>query len=229
MLADPRRTLLPVHVTLGPDGRPRCPWATADPEYRRYHDEEWGVPLHGDRALFEKLCLEGFQSGLSWILVLRRREAFREVFEGFEPERVAAFTDGDVERLLGDARIIRNRSKIEAAIGNARALLALEEREGPDALDRLVWSAAEPPRPDGSRPAETTELPASTPASKALSAALRKEGFRFVGPVTVYALLQSAGVVDDHLQGCWRALEPGAEPISRLRRDASAEARLGPR
>jgi DNA-3-methyladenine glycosylase I len=118
---------------------------------------------------------------------------------------VAAYTDGDVERLLGDARIIRNRLKIEAAIGNARALLALEERDGPDALDALVWSAAEPPRP--TRPTETTELPASTPASHALSRTLRKAGFRFVGPVTVYALMQSAGVVDDHLEGCWRALE----------------------
>jgi DNA-3-methyladenine glycosylase I len=211
MLADPRRTLLPVHVTEGPDGRPRCPWATADPEYRRYHDEEWGVPLHGDRALFEKLCLEGFQSGLSWILVLRRREAFREVFEGFDPERVARYTEGDVERLLADARIIRNRAKIEAAIGNARALLALEERDGPDALDALVWSAAEPPR-QGDRPTETTELPAATPASRALSAALRKAGFRFVGPVTVYALMQSAGVVDDHLAGCWRAQPAPASP-----------------
>jgi DNA-3-methyladenine glycosylase I len=207
MLADPTRTLLPVHVTEGPDGRPRCPWAAADPEYRRYHDEEWGTPLHGDRALYEKLCLEGFQSGLSWILVLRRREAFRELFEGFDPVRVAAFTEGDVERLLGDARIIRNRAKIEAAIGNARALLALEERDGAGALDALVWSAAEPPRPDDERPTETTELPASTPASKALSVALRKAGFRFVGPVTVYALMQSAGVVDDHLAGCWRAEE----------------------
>jgi DNA-3-methyladenine glycosylase I len=203
MLADPTRTLLPVHVTEGPDGRLRCPWASADAEYRRYHDEEWGVPLHGDRALFEKLCLEGFQSGLSWILVLRRRDAFREVFDGFDPHRVAGYTDGDVERLLGDARIIRNRAKIEAAIGNARALLALESQGGPDALDALVWSAAEPPRPE--RAAETTELPASTPASTALSKTLRKAGFRFVGPVTVYALMQSAGVVDDHLVGCFRA------------------------
>jgi DNA-3-methyladenine glycosylase I len=203
MLADPTRTLLPVHVTEGPDGRLRCPWAGADPEYRRYHDEEWGVPLHGDRALFEKLCLEGFQSGLSWILVLRRRDAFREVFDGFDPERVAGYTDEDVERLLGDARIIRNRAKIVAAVGNARALLALQERDGPDALDALVWSAAEPPRAE--RPTETTELPASTPASVALSGTLRKAGFRFVGPVTVYALMQSAGVVDDHLAGCWRS------------------------
>ncbi len=205
MLADPTRTLLPVHVTEGPDGRLRCPWATADPEYRRYHDEEWGTPLHGDRALFEKLCLEGFQSGLSWILVLRRRDAFRELFDGFDPQRVAAYTEGDVERLLGDARIIRNRAKIEAAIGNARALLTLEEQDGADALDALVWGAAEPPRSADERPTETTELPASTPASTALSKTLRKAGFRFVGPVTVYALMQSAGVVDDHLRGCWRA------------------------
>ena len=192
-------------LRIGPDGLARCAWVGDDAEYRRYHDEEWGVPLHGDRALFEKLCLEGFQSGLSWILVLRRREAFRELFDGFDPARVAAYTDGDVERLLGDARIIRNRAKIEAAIGNARALLALEERDGPDALDALVWSAAEPPRTE--RPAESTDLPASTPASRALSATLRKAGFRFVGPVTVYALMQSAGVVDDHLEGCWRAVE----------------------
>src|SRR3954452_18044331 len=136
----PAPTLAEMTTTIGADERPRCAWATSDPEYTRYHDEEWGTPLHGDRALFEKLCLEGFQSGLSWILVLRRREAFRELFEGFDPERVAAFTGGDVERLLGDARIIRNRAKIEAAVGNARALLALEERDGPEALDRLIWS-----------------------------------------------------------------------------------------
>ena len=185
----------------GPDGRLRCAWANADPEYRRYHDEEWGVPLHGDRPLFEKLSLEGFQAGLSWITILRRRPAFREVFEDFELDRVAAFTADDVERLMQEPRIIRNRAKIEATIGNARVVRDLVA-DRPGALDELIWSHA----PAGHRPPETmADIPALTPESVALSKALKKLGLRFVGPTTMYALMQSAGLVDDHVAGCWRA------------------------
>lgn len=180
----------------------RCGWVGADPEYRRYHDEEWGRPLHGDRALFEKLSLEAFQSGLSWITILRRREGFRAAFAGFEPEQVARFNDADVTRLLVDERIIRNRAKIEATIANAR-IIAPWVRDEPGALDVLVWSHA--PAPRSTRPATLAELPAVTPESTALARALKARGLRFVGPTTAYALMQSAGLVDDHLKGCWRA------------------------
>ncbi len=191
-------------ATTGADGLARCPWA-APGEYARYHDEEWGVPLHGDVALFEKLSLEGFQSGLSWIVVLRKRPAFRSAFAGFDPERVAAFGEEDVERLLADARLVRNRQKIEAVIGNAGAVAALRERDGEGALDRLVWSHAPAARDERERPTAMTDVPASTPESVALAKALKAVGLRFVGPVTVYALMQSAGLVDDHVVGCWRA------------------------
>lgn len=186
----------------GPDALERCGWVGDDPEYRRYHDEEWGVPLHGDRALFEKLSLEAFQSGLSWITILRRRPGFRAAFSGFEPAVVAAFDDGDVERLLADAGIIRNRAKVLATIGNARIAAGLE----PGALDGLVWSFAPPPQPARR---SLAEVPATTGASHALSAALRELGLRFVGPTTAYALMQSAGLVHDHLAGCHR-FDPAA-------------------
>jgi DNA-3-methyladenine glycosylase I len=188
-------------VVEGDDGRARCAWAANDPEYRRYHDEEWGVPLHGDRPVFEKLCLEGFQAGLSWITILRRRPAFRAAFSDFELEPVAAMTEADVARLMGDASIIRNRAKIEATISNARATLELT-RDSPGALDELVWSFAPEPGP---RPRDWGDVPAVTPESTALSKELRRRGFRFVGPTTMYALMQSGGLVDDHLEGCWRA------------------------
>jgi len=184
------------------DGVARCGWVGADPEYRRYHDEEWGRPLHGDRALFEKLSLEAFQSGLSWITILRRREGFRAAFADFEPEQVARFNDADVTRLLVDERIIRNRAKIKATIANAR-IIAPWVRDEPGALDVLVWSYA--PAPRSTRPATLAELPAVTPESTALARALKARGLRFVGPTTAYALMQSAGLVDDHLKGCWRA------------------------
>jgi DNA-3-methyladenine glycosylase I len=193
-----------VTAVTGPDGRARCPWATGD-LYAAYHDEEWGVPLHGDRALYEKLTLEGFQSGLSWIVVLRKRAAFREAFAGFEPAAVAAFGEDDVQRLLADAGIVRNRQKIEAAIGNARAVAALQQRDGDGALDRLVWSFADAARAEHVPPEDLADVPASTSTSKALAKALQREGLRFVGPITVYALMQSAGLVDDHVAGCWRA------------------------
>lgn len=188
-------------VVVGDDGRARCSWSAADPEYRRYHDEEWGSPLHGDRALFEKLCLEGFQAGLSWITILKRRTAFRTAFHEFDIDRVAALGEGDVEELMLDSSIIRNRAKITATIANARLVGELVARN-PGALDRMVWSFAPPPRP--AHPASTAEVPAVTPESTALSNALRSLGLRFVGPTTVYALMQSAGLVDDHIEGCWR-------------------------
>ena len=185
-------------LVTGDDGLVRCAWGANDPEYRRYHDEEWGSPLRDARRLYEKLCLEGFQAGLSWITILRRRPAFREVFHDFDPERVAAMGERDVERLLGDARIIRHRGKIEATIQNARATLALDEP-----LDELLWSFAPSPRE-----APFTyfgEVPATTPESTAMSKRLRSLGYRFVGPTTMYALMQSSGMVDDHLAGCFRS------------------------
>jgi DNA-3-methyladenine glycosylase I len=190
-------------VVVGEDGIARCAWGASDPEYRRYHDEEWGTPQHDSDVLFEKLCLEGFQAGLSWITILRRRPAFREVFHGFDPVRVAAMTEADVERLLSDARIIRHRGKIEATISNARATLALD-----GTLEELLWSFAPPSR--SAPPASLAEVPATTPESGALSSRLRALGFRFVGPTTMYALMQAMGIVDDHVSGCHRSRAPGA-------------------
>jgi DNA-3-methyladenine glycosylase I len=178
----------------GADGRPRCAWAVSAPEYVAYHDEEWGRPVHDDDALFERLCLEAFQSGLSWLTILRKREAFRDAFAGFAIERVAEFGDEDVERLLGDARIVRNRAKILAAIRNARAAGELDV-----GLGELLWSFAPEPRP---RPARREDVPAQTPESKAMARELKRRGFAFVGPTTAYALMQACGLVDDHLQGC---------------------------
>lgn len=183
----------------GPDTRARCAWVGDDVEYRRYHDEEWGTPLHGDRALFEKMALEGFQAGLSWITILRKRPRFREVFAGFDPEVVAEFGEADVERLMADAGIIRNRAKIEATIGNARIVREMAEGE----LDELMWSFAPPA--SGIRPRGLADVPAVAPESTAMSKELRRRGFRFVGATTMYALMQSAGMVDDHVEGCWRA------------------------
>ncbi|MFE7845397.1 DNA-3-methyladenine glycosylase I [Microbacterium sp. NPDC057407] len=185
-------------IRLGPDGVARCAWVGDDTEYRRYHDEEWGVPLHGDRALFEKMSLEGFQAGLSWITILRKRPRFREVFAGFEPEVVARYYDADVERLMGDAGIIRNRAKILATISNARLVAEMDDGD----LDAFLWSFAPA---TWRRPATFAEVAATTAESDAMSKALRKRGFRFVGPTTMYALMQSAGMVDDHVDGCWRA------------------------
>jgi DNA-3-methyladenine glycosylase I len=189
-------------VVIGEDGRARCAWVGADEEYLRYHDEEWGTPLHGDRQLFEKLSLEGFQAGLSWITILRRRPTFRTAFAGFDIDAVAAFDQRDVERLMNDPGIIRNRAKIEATISNARVTQQLVAGS-PGALDELLWGFAPPPR--AAAPASFAELPATTDESTAASRALKKLGYRFVGPTTVYALMQSAGMVDDHVAGCWRA------------------------
>lgn len=189
-------------IFVGDDGRARCAWAGADEEYVRYHDEEWGTPLHGDRALFEKLSLEGFQAGLSWITILRRRPTFRAAFAGFDIDAVAAFDERDVERLMNDPGIIRNRAKVEATISNARVTQQLIA-DRPGALDALLWGFAPPPRETA--PASFTDLPATTDESTAASRALKKLGYRFVGPTTVYALMQSTGMVDDHVAGCWRA------------------------
>lgn len=182
-------------LVLGADGRPRCPWGAGPEIYTAYHDTEWGQRVDGDDALFERLCLEAFQSGLSWLTILRKRESFRAAFAGFEIARVAEYGDDDVTRLLGDSGIVRNRAKIEAAIANARAALDL-----PDGLAALLWSYAPKPRP---RPRSLADTPAATTESKALAKDLKRRGFRFVGPTTAYATMQATGMVDDHLDGCW--------------------------
>lgn len=195
-------------LVVGPDGHARCGWVTDDRSYRRYHDEEWGVPLHGDRALYEKLSLEAFQSGLSWITILRRRPAFRAAFGNFEPSIVAAFTDDDVERLLADDRIVRNGAKIRATIANARVVQEFT-RDDPGAFDRLLWSFAPPPSARSARRKRLVDLPAQTQESAAAAGVLRKLGIRFVGATTMYALMQSVGMVDDHLRGCFRTAREG--------------------
>ena len=176
---------------------PRRCWSTTDPAYNEYHDREWGRPVTDERGLYERLCLEGFQSGLSWLTILRKRPAFRAAFAGFDPETVARFGARDVKRLLEDAGIVRHRGKIEATIANARATLALREAGTP--LPQLVWSH----RPaDGRAPRSPEDWQASTPESAALSKELRAAGFRFVGPTTVYATMEACGVVNDHLADC---------------------------
>ncbi len=186
-------------VTIGPDGLPRCGWAIGAPEYLSYHDEEWGRPVRDDDGLYERITLEAFQSGLSWLTILRKRPAFRAAFDGFAIGAVAGYTEADVDRLLADTGIVRNRAKIEAAIANARAALDL-----PDGLAALLWSSAPPARP--ARPASFAEVPASSPESVAMAKRLKKLGFRFVGPTTAYATMQAAGLVDDHLRDCHVAL-----------------------
>ncbi len=179
------------------DGVARCPWGASTPDYVAYHDDEWGEPTTDERTLFEKLCLEGFQSGLSWITILRKREAFREAFEGFDAAVVATYGPRDVERLLTNAGIIRHRGKIEATINNAARLLELWE--GGETLAGLIWSH-EPV--DHRAPRSPADVPATTPESTALSKELKKRGFRFVGPTTAYAGMQAMGIVNDHLIGC---------------------------
>ena len=186
-------------VEPGPDGKPRCWWSLGTEDYLAYHDEEWGRPLHGESELFERITLEAFQSGLSWLTILRKRENFRAAFDRFEIEKVAAYLKRDVDRLLRDAGIIRNRRKIEAAITNAKA--ARDLHAGGETLDELIWSFA--PDPD-SRPAPkgSGDIPATTPESAAMAKELKRRGFVFVGPTTAYATMQAAGVVNDHLAGC---------------------------
>ena len=186
-------------VVAGPDGRLRCPWGIEPADYLAYHDQEWGWPVRDDVGLFERLCLEGFQSGLSWITILRKRDNFRSAFSGFEPSVVAGFGPDDVARLLADAGIVRNRAKIDAVINNARVMLDL-----PVGLAQTVWNYADTGSPARLAPLTTADNPAWTPASKALSVELRRHGFRFTGPVTAYATMQACGVVDDHLADCFR-------------------------
>jgi len=181
------------------DGRVRCDWAVGrtGPDFllnRDYHDQEWGQPLHGQVPLFERMSLEAFQSGLSWLIILRKRENFRKAFDGFDIDKVARYTDADVDRLLADQGIVRNRAKIEATIANARAVADVGD------LSELLWSFAPAPRP---RPATLVDVPATTPESTAMARELKRRGFRFVGPTTAYALMQATGMVDDHVQACW--------------------------
>jgi DNA-3-methyladenine glycosylase I len=180
---------------------PRCGWATSAPEYVAYHDEEWGRPLHGEQALFERLSLEAFQSGLSWLVILRKRPAFRAAFCDFDVDAVARFGEADVARLLADAGIVRNRAKIEAAISNARAIRSAV----PEGIDGLLWSFA--PTGRRSRPRTLAEVPAASPESTAMAKELKRRGLRFIGPTTAYALMQATGMVDDHVSTCWRAQE----------------------
>ncbi|HEU5267764.1 MAG TPA: DNA-3-methyladenine glycosylase I [Jatrophihabitans sp.] len=187
---------------------PRCGWATSAPEYLAYHDDEWGVPLHGQAGLFERLSLEAFQSGLSWLVILRKRPAFRAAFAGFDVDVVAGFDEADVARLLTEAGIVRNRAKIDATIANARAVRA----NVPEGLDALLWSFAPPPR--RRRPRTLADVPATSPESIALAKELKRRGLRFVGPTTAYALMQATGMVDDHVASCWRARPASRWPPS---------------
>jgi DNA-3-methyladenine glycosylase I len=188
--------LLDAGLVVGADGRARCFWGGSTPDYVSYHDHEWGRPVRGDDALFERMCLEAFQSGLAWITILRKRPAFRAAFAGFSIEAVAAFSEADASRLMADAGIVRNRMKIDAAIHNARVAADLS-----DGLTDLLWSFAPDPGPP--RPRTRADVPATTPGSKAMAKELKKRGFKFVGPTTAYALMQATGMVDDHLAGCW--------------------------
>lgn len=193
------------------DGRVRCGWAAVGPDraahpdavlYRDYHDTEWGRPLRDSAALFERVTLEAFQSGLSWLTILRKRENFRAAFDGFDVERIARYGDRDVERLMADAGIVRNRAKIDATVANARATTDLDVD-----LGALLWSFAPPPRP---RPADLSQVPAVSPESTAMAKELKRRGFRFVGPTTAYALMQATGMVDDHVAECWVPVLSGA-------------------
>jgi DNA-3-methyladenine glycosylase I len=189
-------------LVVGADGLTRCAWGTSTPDYAVYHDQEWGRPVHGETALFERFTLEAFQSGLSWLTILRKREGFRRAFSGFDAEQVARFDDADVARLMADTAIVRNRAKVAAAIANARAVLEIRSSvEG--GLDALVWSFAPDPAPDRrTGPADLTQVQSTTAESIALAKALKRHGVVFVGPTTAYAAMQACGLVDDHLVGC---------------------------
>ncbi len=194
------------------DGLVRCDWAVGRPGpdfalNRDYHDQEWGRPQHGRVALFERMTLEAFQSGLSWLIILRKRENFRRAFSGFDIEKVARYTDADVARLMADAGIVRNRAKIEATVANARAAADLRS---PDDLSELLWSFAPAPRP---RPTDLSKVPATTAESTAMARELKRRGFRFVGPTTAYALMQASGMVDDHLRTCWVPARQAYRPV----------------
>jgi DNA-3-methyladenine glycosylase I len=187
-------------TVLAADGLARCAWAGQTPEYTAYHDDEWGRPVRGEVPLYDRITLEAFQSGLSWLTIMRKWEGFRRAFDGFDRDRVAAYGEDDVARLMADASIVRNNAKVRAAVTNARAVVALRDDGG---LDELVWSFA--PDHDRPRPASMGDVPATSPESIALAKALKRNGFVFVGPTTAYAAMQACGLVDDHLVGCHRA------------------------
>jgi DNA-3-methyladenine glycosylase I len=191
-------TTQPAATFTAPDKLKRCSWCASDPIYVAYHDKEWGRPVHDDNKLFEKICLEGFQAGLSWLTILRKRENFRTAFKGFDPQVIAKFTSRDVERLMKNEGIVRNRMKIEATIANAKATLKVQRELG--SLDSLIWSFA--PKKPAKMPKQFGDILASTPESKALSKELLKRGFKFVGPTTMYAAMQSLGLVNDHFATC---------------------------
>jgi DNA-3-methyladenine glycosylase I len=197
-------------AVVGEDGLRRCPWAVSDPLNRDYHDTEWGVPVREERGLFERITLEAFQSGLSWLTILRKRPAFRAAFSGFDPDLVAAFGAADVRRLMADAAIVRNRAKIDAAIINARATVALRAEGG---LDERIWSHRPEPGP---APRTMADVPSVTPESKALAKELKSRGFAFVGPTTAQALMQAVGLVDAHLADCHRRGVAKAQPTPRV-------------
>ncbi len=196
---------------IGDDGHARCGWGTSTPDYATYHDREWGRPVLDRNVLFEKLCLEGFQSGLSWLTILRKRENFRRAFADFDAATVADFDETDVERLLADAGIVRHQGKIRSAINNANALLAMEAAG--ERLDELMWSHRPTER---NRPTALGEVAATTPESVALAKALKKRGFSFVGPTTAYAAMQAMGIVNDHLVGCWQREECEAAQVAAI-------------
>jgi DNA-3-methyladenine glycosylase I len=185
----------------GADGKARCGWVSEDPLYQKYHDREWGRPLRDDRALFELLILEGCQAGLSWITVLRKREHYRKVYDGFDPQKIARYRPAKLRKLLEDPGIIRHKGKIEASVGNAKAYLAIIERDGPHGFSRFLWSFVGG-KPKKNRPKTLKDVPARTPESDAMSKALQKAGFKFVGSTICYAFMQASGMVDDHVAGC---------------------------
>ena len=205
----------------GADGRVRCWWPGDDPQYLDYHDTEWGRPVHDDTRLFEKICLEGFQSGLAWITILRKRENFRSAFAGFDPRRVAEFGDSDVARLLADAGIVRHRGKIEATIGNARCMRAMFDEPG--SFARHIWSfASDAPGGREGEPGHPSGIAVVSPQATALSRDLKRRGFRFVGPTTMHAFLQSMGLVNEHLPGCHVHTDCEGERTAALARFRSA-------
>jgi DNA-3-methyladenine glycosylase I len=194
------------NTVTGTDGKPRCGWASADPLYEKYHDTEWGKPLKDDQALFELLTLEGCQAGLSWITVLRKREHYRRVYDNFDPKKIARYTPAKLKKLLEDPGIIRHKGKIEASVSNAKAYLAMIEREGPGAFSTFLWSFVGG-KPQKMHRKTLKDVPATSPESDAMSKALKKAGFKFVGSTICYAFMQASGMVDDHIVGCHRHRE----------------------
>ena len=191
------------NTVTGTDGKPRCGWASADPLYEKYHDTEWGKPLKDDQALFELLTLEGCQAGLSWITVLRKREHYRKVYDGFDPKKIARYTPAKLKKLLEDPGIIRHKGKIDASVSNAKTYLAMIEQGGPGAFSKFLWSFVGGKRQRKLRKT-LKDVPATSPESDAMSKALKKAGFKFVGSTICYAFMQASGMVDDHIVGCHR-------------------------